>query len=1230
MDDATGEELPDTVVSAWSRLLGTEPDTLADADSLSRTYKPPGWSMDGGSAARVEGSAEIEASERYELGKTIGRGGMGQVLEARQHSLRRTVAIKTLHRLAGACNPSVREHFRDEAVVTGSLEHPNIVPVYGLGQTSAGEPFLAMKRVVGEPWSERLERGVDDLHAQLEILLSVCNAVAYAHSRGVVHNDLKPHNVMLGEYGEILLMDWGLAVCVDGPGGAGLRPRSRLSGPFGTPRYMAPEQARGEPDAIAPTTDIYLLGGVLLELVTGSPPHRGKRLIDILLSLDKPPAIDVPEGVPPALEGICRRALAPDPGDRFPDVQSFVDALRGVLAHWQSEEVASVARSALRACETEPRRDQLYARYAEAVAGFRQALRLWPENTQVQEDLAQAHLRFARSALDNADLGLAEAQLQQAGSELPDSTVLARELARRDAEQRRQRRRTRLTRQALLVALVLLAVGSLSAALVYRAQGRTIARQLDELDARADTIRMEFELAESRGELLVRTLFDMYDAIRELERSTATAASRRAVRAIQQSNVERWRQLGEIDRGSDRFWLGYAGALLNESALQLEADDDPVAALATLAEAERIYRKFERNAPELRPLLASTMVRRADALLHLDRLDAARSALDSCSTWMAGAPGSLLFQANRDDVRARLAIASDSVEIAIAAYTRNVERLHGVDTRDEPELRGTRVKALSSLAVLHRMQGSDGYASLLARLAVDQAREECAQFPGNPHLRSLLAASLYALGEVTAESGDVATAKELFGDSFATQRQVFARDPASGQDGLAAVAFGTRYAQLCQRAEAFEEGLKALALVDAVAAEVGGRGYSELLDLALDRRLCGGQILIRLGRMDEAVRELRAAVDVFAQGAALSAGRLRLVVLLVELLETMGETGEAARAAALLAEHHRALQPGSLTHVRSLLTAARLQRAAGQTQPETLREAIALLEGLLESRPGDPQLGQALATALSHAIHAGVVDPLEASARGLELLAPLPQSAELLVVSTALHAAARDHHFQAGNLPEASAASRALLDSYETLCGLDRADHRLHAWGIAMWTDAMLELSEESFARGHAQARAALGLLREAGAQGALSLARREREWSQLLGQLFLLGHLAPTDAGEHMLFARVLVAEGREEAVAAFAAALALEPRTDWLLEAARGACSLAAALPAQREGLEVQALTWLAAHLQAVATEARAADGPRRQQLRVAAAALRVDPAFAALQGREDFARLFDELSD
>ena len=217
---------------------------------------------------------------------------------ARQVCADRDVAVKMI-RPEAAAHGGAWVSFLSEAMVTADLDHPNIVPIHDIGTTQDGFLFYAMKEVRGTCWKDVIES--KSQAENLEILLNVCDAVAFAHSKGIVHRDLKPDNVMLGDFGEVLVMDWGLAVGIDAGGKA--QHVAQDSGRAGTPAYMAPEMARCESARIGPASDIYLLGGILYEIATGLRPHHADNIFACIYQAMENEIQGVDQSIPDSLEG---------------------------------------------------------------------------------------------------------------------------------------------------------------------------------------------------------------------------------------------------------------------------------------------------------------------------------------------------------------------------------------------------------------------------------------------------------------------------------------------------------------------------------------------------------------------------------------------------------------------------------------------------------------------------------------------------------------------------------------------------------------------------------------------------------------------------------------------------------------------------------------------------------------------------------------------------------------
>ncbi|MBI4617420.1 MAG: SUMF1/EgtB/PvdO family nonheme iron enzyme [Planctomycetes bacterium] len=278
--------------------------------------------------------------DRYEVRGVLGRGGMGTVYEVNDRLLGRTVALKILER----GTPHQKLRFLAEARATAHLGHPNILPCYTARTDLEGRPYYTMMRVEGTTLESALR--LLPLEPALRALAHAARAVAHAHRQKMIHRDLKPANVMLGEHGEVWVVDWGLVRLgpLDEREEGGAAPagaadaRLTATGDFlGTPAYLSPEQARSDPALIGPHTDIYGLGGVLYEILTGTPPNTQKSLALILDALAKgalePPSSRAAEGeVPPALEAICLKAMAPRPANRYASADDLAGDIEAFLA----------------------------------------------------------------------------------------------------------------------------------------------------------------------------------------------------------------------------------------------------------------------------------------------------------------------------------------------------------------------------------------------------------------------------------------------------------------------------------------------------------------------------------------------------------------------------------------------------------------------------------------------------------------------------------------------------------------------------------------------------------------------------------------------------------------------------------------------------------------------------------------------------------------------------------
>ena len=402
--------------------------------TLSDSLPPPSARSLGTMGSKDAGPVDFEIRQK------LGAGGMGVVYAAHQASVNREVALKMV-KPEHEASASAAEALMSEAVVTGCLDHPNVVPVYDLGVDGDGHVFYAMKEVEGHPWSVLIsEKTLDE---NLDILLRVADTISFAHSKGILHRDLKPQNIMLGAFGEIMVMDWGAACSLGGVNVIGLLPSDTAY--CGTPVYMAPEMAKADKNRMGEASDVYLLGAILYQIITGRPPRREKDPRLCLLAAAENHIDPVEEDG--ELLRIALRAMATAPADRYPDAKSFQEALREYRSH--SESLILLANS--KANLDRAKEEQDYELFNRAVYGLREALELWEGNLGARELLKEATLDYAQCAFARSDYDLAQSLLDE--NEVGHKILLGSiEVAIKERDSRKKRmRRLVLTARTLLV-----------------------------------------------------------------------------------------------------------------------------------------------------------------------------------------------------------------------------------------------------------------------------------------------------------------------------------------------------------------------------------------------------------------------------------------------------------------------------------------------------------------------------------------------------------------------------------------------------------------------------------------------------------------------------------------------------------------------------------------------------------------------------------------------------------
>jgi serine/threonine-protein kinase len=820
----------------------------------------------GSGSTQHEGDPDSDRTDSYSVGTATSdgqrfrvlrphaRGGLGAVFVALDTELNREVALKRILD-SHADDPSSRARFVIEAEITGGLEHPGIVPVYGLGTYAGGRPFYAMRLIRGNS----LKNAIVSFHADpalkrdpgqrmlelrklLRRFVDVCNAIGYAHSRGVVHRDIKPGNIIVGKHGETLVVDWGLAkplgrheagessdertfIPTSASGSAETLPGSAL----GTPAYMSPEQAAGALDRLGPRSDVYSLGATLYVLLTGEPPFAGEDVGSVLAAVQKaefPSPRRLEPSVEKALEAICLKAMAAQPEERYNSPRVLADDIE----RWMADEPVTAWRQPLG-----ERTRRWMRRHRPAVAGGAALLvtavvalligtiLLRAANERVREqrdvarrqrELAQEGFRQARQAVDEYFTRVSESTLLD--SPVPGMQPLRKELLETalryyrgfQAQSRDDRAlRAELARANYRVGRINEMIGTNDETLAAYEEARTLGERLV-LDHPADAA-MRHDLARANraaGRILIHRMGEPAEGLARLR--TAVSLSESLVRE---------------QPGDPEFEAELANSYVDLGAA-LRTRKESLGELPSLEKALAIWNRLARALPGYRLQQAQTL-----------------SGIGDCYSQAGNAAAALAHLERAREILERLRTEKPGgINLAweLAELWHRTGWVH----------RGLTHRAVEAQNAF-RQSGE-----IWDRLAKEN--------PAVGTYRWRAAAANFWIGDTLAESGSSALAVRVLDGAIKEGEQIFAADPSDFARGEALVeaevSLGKALANLGRLTEALVPLSKARAMLDTIRRADPDKTYT-LVHQARCIRFQGG-VLQSLGRDAEAQRALAEAV----------------------------------------------------------------------------------------------------------------------------------------------------------------------------------------------------------------------------------------------------------------------------------------------------------------------------------------------------------------------------------